>query len=95
MAKCEFVVKILTHFIIYFISLECLQAQQQLAYEFEQLRGIQTTLNSFKSDNHNDRPIGPVRTTPYEESNLDPDVWGTPQPRDPDVWPSPTPAEHR
>ncbi|EFX87921.1 hypothetical protein DAPPUDRAFT_305607 [Daphnia pulex] len=69
-------------------------AQQQLAYEFEQLRSIQGTLNSFKSDNHTDRPIGPARNIPYEESNHDPDVWGSPQPRDPDVWPSPTPVEH-
>ncbi|KAI9563319.1 hypothetical protein GHT06_010777 [Daphnia sinensis] len=70
-------------------------AQQQLAYEYEQLRSIQSTLNSFKSDNHTDRPLGPTRNIPYEESNHDPDVWGSPQPRDPDVWPSPTPAEHR
>lgn len=72
-----------------------LQAQQQLAYEFEQLKSIQATLNSFKSDNHTDRPIGPARNIAYEEMNHDPDVWGSPQPRDPDVWPSPTPAEHR
>ena len=87
------------------------QVQQQLAHEFEQLRSIQSTLNSFKSDNHTDRPVGPARTVaPYEEfsggplhpfsqhlqqHHPDPDVWGSPHPRDPDVWPSPTPAEHR
>jgi len=68
-------------------------AQQQLAHEYEQITGIQSTLNSFKSDNQNG-PGGPVKSTSYDDSH-DPDVWGSPKPRDPDVWPSPTPVEHR
>jgi len=68
-------------------------AQQQLAHEYEQICSIQSTLNLFKSDNHNGA-LGPVKSTTYNDSH-DPDVWGSPTPRDPDVWPSPTPVEHR
>lgn len=71
------------------------QTQQQLAHEFEQVRSIQSALNLFKTDNHQERGLGPVSSSVYEEPSHDPDVWGPPHGRDPDVWPSPTPAEHR
>lgn len=95
MAKCKADFKSCLILSFHLIYTQNLKAQQQLAYEFEQLRSIQTTLNSFKSDNHTDRPLGPIRNNAIDELNHDPDVWGSPQPRDPDVWPSPTPVEHK
>ncbi|KAG7484423.1 hypothetical protein MATL_G00049160 [Megalops atlanticus] len=55
------------------------QVKQELVEEYEQVKGIVSTLESFKVDKPVDFP------TPQAEEC----------PRDPTVWPPPTPAEHR
>ncbi|KAL0994836.1 hypothetical protein UPYG_G00127880 [Umbra pygmaea] len=55
------------------------QVRQELVEEYEQVKGIVGTLESFKVDKPADFPV-----TQLEE-----------EPRDPQVWPPPTPAEHR
>lgn len=53
--------------------------RQELLEEYEQVKGIVGTLESFKVDKPADFPV------PQSEEG----------PRDPAVWPPPTPAEHR
>lgn len=55
------------------------QVRQELLEEYEQVKGIVGTLESFKVDKPADFPV------PQSEEG----------PRDPAVWPPPTPAEHR
>ncbi|XP_051539429.1 katanin p60 ATPase-containing subunit A-like 1 [Myxocyprinus asiaticus] len=55
------------------------QVRQELAEEYEQVKSIVNTLESFKVDKSVDFP------NPQPEES----------PRDPDVWPPPTPAERR
>ncbi|KAL0182899.1 hypothetical protein M9458_022274, partial [Cirrhinus mrigala] len=50
----------------------------ELAEEYEQVKSIVNTLESFKVD----KPVDFPNPLPEES------------PRDPDVWPPPTPAEH-
>ncbi|XP_065343646.1 katanin p60 ATPase-containing subunit A-like 1 [Cloeon dipterum] len=74
------------------------QVQQQIADEYEQVKGITNTLQLFKIDGHLDRPLGGSTSynfSAFEEPTRDPDVWGPPPPRDPDVWPAPTVVEHK
>lgn len=78
--------------------------QHQIAQEYEKLVVNIQTLELFKRDHRDNRPIGiPVRSPlPYEEPTRDPvmwlgtpkDVWAPPPDRDPDVWPPPTPVDH-
>lgn len=55
------------------------QVRQELTEEYEQVKGIMGTLESFKSEKPAD-----VLAPQSEE-----------RPEDPAVWPPPTPAEHR
>uniref|UniRef100_A0A8C3AEK6 Katanin catalytic subunit A1 n=1 Tax=Cyclopterus lumpus TaxID=8103 RepID=A0A8C3AEK6_CYCLU len=55
------------------------QVRQELAEEYEQVKGIMGTLESFRSEKPAD-----VLAPQWEE-----------RPEDPAVWPPPTPAEHR
>ncbi|KAK7120744.1 hypothetical protein R3I94_020661 [Phoxinus phoxinus] len=55
------------------------QIRQELAEEYEQVKSIVNTLESFKMD----KPVDFPNPLPEES------------PRGPDVWPPPTPAEHR
>ncbi|MCJ8740402.1 hypothetical protein PDJAM_G00058620 [Pangasius djambal] len=55
------------------------QVKQELVEEYEQVRSIVTTLESFKTD----KPVDLPSTRPEDYT------------RDPAVWPPPTPAEHR
>ncbi|XP_030648916.1 katanin p60 ATPase-containing subunit A-like 1 [Chanos chanos] len=55
------------------------QVRQELVEEYEQVKSIVTTLESFKMD----KPVDFPNPQPEE------------CPRDPAVWPPPTPAEHR
>lgn len=55
------------------------QVRQELAEEYEQVKSIVNTLESFKVD----KPVDFPNPQPEES------------PRDRDVWPPPTPAEHR
>lgn len=57
----------------------CLQVRQELVEEYEQVKSIVNTLESFKMD----KPVNPPSARPEEYG------------RDPAVWPPPTPAEHR
>lgn len=56
----------------------CVQLRQELTEEYEQVKGIVGTLESFKSDKPVDFPA-----SQREE-----------RPQDPAVWPPPIPAEH-
>ncbi|XP_059481351.1 katanin p60 ATPase-containing subunit A-like 1 [Neocloeon triangulifer] len=74
------------------------QVQQQIANEYEQVKGITNILQLLKADGHLDRPLGGSTSynfSAFEEPTRDPDVWGPPPPRDPDVWPAPTVVEHK
>ncbi|XP_075228319.1 katanin p60 isoform X3 [Lycorma delicatula] len=82
------------------------QVQQEIAREYEQLKGVMNSLHMFKTESHTDRPLNSViRPNTFEEptrdptiwfgSPRDPDMWPPPADRDPDVWPPPTPVEHR
>ncbi|XP_059895513.1 katanin p60 ATPase-containing subunit A-like 1 [Gadus macrocephalus] len=55
------------------------QVKQELSEEYEQVKGIVGTLESFKSE----KPVDFSAALPDE------------RPQDPAVWPPPTPAEHR
>uniref|UniRef100_A0A3P8S5L6 Katanin p60 ATPase-containing subunit A1 n=1 Tax=Amphiprion percula TaxID=161767 RepID=A0A3P8S5L6_AMPPE len=55
------------------------QVSQELTEEYEQVKGIMATLDSFKSE----KPIDVLAPQPEEK------------PEDPTVWPPPVPAEHR
>ncbi|TRY66037.1 hypothetical protein DNTS_025759 [Danionella cerebrum] len=55
------------------------QLRQELAEEYEQVKSVVNTLESFKAERPMDFPNPAVEEAP----------------RDPDVWPPPTPAEHR
>uniref|UniRef100_A0A8C2HPH6 Katanin catalytic subunit A1 n=2 Tax=Cyprinus carpio TaxID=7962 RepID=A0A8C2HPH6_CYPCA len=55
------------------------QVRQELAEEYEQVKSLVKTLESFKVE----KPVDFPNPLPEES------------PRDPDVWPPPTPAEHR
>uniref|UniRef100_A0A673NGI8 Katanin p60 ATPase-containing subunit A-like 1 n=1 Tax=Sinocyclocheilus rhinocerous TaxID=307959 RepID=A0A673NGI8_9TELE len=55
------------------------QVRQELAEEYEQVKSLVNTLESFKVD----KPVDFPNPLPEES------------PRDPNVWPPPTPAEHR
>uniref|UniRef100_A0A671M0M4 Katanin catalytic subunit A1 like 1 n=1 Tax=Sinocyclocheilus anshuiensis TaxID=1608454 RepID=A0A671M0M4_9TELE len=55
------------------------QVRQELAEEYEQVKSLVNTLESFKVD----KPVDFPNPLPEES------------PRDPSVWPPPTPAEHR
>ncbi|XP_033002324.1 katanin p60 ATPase-containing subunit A-like 1 [Lacerta agilis] len=55
------------------------QVRQELLEEYEQVKSIVNTLESFKIDKPTDIPIS------YQDENF----------RDPTVWPPPVPAEHR
>uniref|UniRef100_A0A672HG33 Katanin p60 ATPase-containing subunit A-like 1 n=1 Tax=Salarias fasciatus TaxID=181472 RepID=A0A672HG33_SALFA len=55
------------------------QVRQELTEEFEQVKSIVTTLESFKSE----KPVDILAPQPEE------------RPEDPAVWPPPIPAEHR
>uniref|UniRef100_A0A9J7Y888 Katanin p60 ATPase-containing subunit A1 n=1 Tax=Cyprinus carpio carpio TaxID=630221 RepID=A0A9J7Y888_CYPCA len=55
------------------------QVRQELAEEYEQVKSLVNTLESFKVD----KPVDFPNPLPEES------------PREPDVWPPPTPAEHR
>uniref|UniRef100_A0A672MFX4 Katanin catalytic subunit A1 like 1 n=1 Tax=Sinocyclocheilus grahami TaxID=75366 RepID=A0A672MFX4_SINGR len=55
------------------------QVRQELAEEYEQVKSLVNTLESFKVD----KPVDFPNPQPEES------------PRDPNVWPPPTPAEHR
>lgn len=57
----------------------CDQVRQELTEEYEQVKGIMGTLESFKSE----KPADIL--APQSEERLE----------DPAVWPPPTPAEHR
>lgn len=71
------------------------QVQQQIVLEHDHVGELVSTLQAFKGDTHNDRPIT-TRMLSFEEPTRDPDVWAPPpSSRDPDVWPPPTAVEHR
>ncbi|KAM9022139.1 katanin p60 ATPase-containing subunit A-like 1 isoform 3-T10 [Ara ararauna] len=55
------------------------QVRQELVEEYEQVKSIVNTLESFKMDRRADIPVS-CQDEPF---------------RDPDVWPPPVPAEHR
>lgn len=55
------------------------QVRQELTEEYEQVKGIIGTLESFKSE----KPVDIL--APHSEE----------RPEDPAIWPPPTPAEHR
>ncbi|XP_067085200.1 katanin p60 ATPase-containing subunit A-like 1 isoform X3 [Osmerus mordax] len=55
------------------------KVRQELVVEYEQVKGIVGTLETFKTDKPADSP-----TPPFERG-----------PQDPAVWPPPTPVEHR
>ncbi|XP_012990154.2 katanin p60 ATPase-containing subunit A-like 1 [Esox lucius] len=55
------------------------QVRQELVEEYEQVKGIMGTLESFKVDKPADFPVTQLEG----------------EPKDPHVWPPPTPAEHR
>lgn len=57
----------------------CCQVRQELTEEYEQVKGIMGTLESFRSEKPVDIPA------PQSDD----------RPEDPAVWPPPTPAEHR
>ncbi len=57
----------------------CDQVRQELTEEYEQVKGIMGTLESFKSE----KPVDIL--APQSEERQE----------DPAVWPPPTPAEHR
>ncbi|KAF1382771.1 hypothetical protein PFLUV_G00147230 [Perca fluviatilis] len=61
------------------IKVKWQQVRQELTEEYEQVKGIMGTLESFKSE----RPVD-ILAPQFEE-----------RPEDPAVWPPPTPAEHR
>uniref|UniRef100_A0A672NA04 Katanin p60 ATPase-containing subunit A-like 1 n=1 Tax=Sinocyclocheilus grahami TaxID=75366 RepID=A0A672NA04_SINGR len=61
------------------LKVKWLQVRQELAEEYEQVKSLVNTLESFKMD----KPIDFPNPLPEES------------PRDPGVWPPPTPAEHR
>uniref|UniRef100_A0A8C9Y309 Katanin p60 subunit A-like 1 n=1 Tax=Sander lucioperca TaxID=283035 RepID=A0A8C9Y309_SANLU len=61
------------------IKVKWQQVRQELTEEYEQVKGIMGTLESFKSE----RPVDIL--APQSEE----------RPEDPAVWPPPTPAEHR
>lgn len=55
------------------------QVRQELLEEFEQVKSIVNTLESFKIDKPTDFPVS------YQDEHF----------RDPIVWPPPVPVEHR
>lgn len=59
------------------------QMRQDIAQEFENVKDINSTLSSFKSD-HPARPMVTRDDTHYDEPT-----------RDKDVWPPPTPVDHK
>jgi len=63
-----------------------LQVREQLAQEYEQVKDINSTLASFKTDDS--------RFSPAAYDNHRPGRFEEPT-RDPDVWPPPTPIEQR
>ncbi|KAI1301670.1 Katanin p60 ATPase-containing subunit A1 [Halotydeus destructor] len=70
--------------------------QQQIAQEYEYVKDIQTILQGFKGDHHNNRPITRHNSSPSfsaDDSIADDIFWSAP--RDSDVWPAPTPVEHK
>lgn len=79
--------------------------EHQISQEYDRLTSNINTLDLFRRDPRDNRPIGiPVRSPlPYDEPTRDPiswlgtpkDVWAPPPDRDPDVWPPPTPVDHR
>lgn len=65
--------------LILYSSSVCEQVRQELTEEYEQVKAIMGTLESFKSEKPND-----ILAPQSEE-----------RPEDPAVWPPPIPAEHR
>lgn len=63
----------------YSCSSVCDQVRQELTEEYEQVKAIMGTLESFKSE----KPVDIFAPQPDE------------RPDDPAVWPPPIPAEHR
>lgn len=68
------------HTALHLMPLCCwIQVRQELVEEYEQVKSIVNTLESFKMD----KPVDLPSNQPEEYT------------RNPDVWPPPTPAEHR
>ena len=64
---------------------------QELKQEFEYVKGITSTLASFKIQGSYSAPSRPGRAGAYEEPTRDPDVWPPPTPIDPSHYkPSPS-----
>ncbi|XP_039289494.1 katanin p60 ATPase-containing subunit A-like 1 isoform X2 [Nilaparvata lugens] len=75
------------------------QIQQQIAGEFEQLKAVMNTLQTYRTDSHTDRPLGSILRNnhsglAFEEPTRDASIWfNNSSIRDPDIWPPPHPHE--
>ncbi|ESO93363.1 hypothetical protein LOTGIDRAFT_206522 [Lottia gigantea] len=67
------------------------QVKQQIAQEYEHVKDISKTLNSFKTDNSHSYHAHYGSPMSFDDINPRHEV----PTRDPDVWPPPTPVEHR
>ena len=68
------------------------QIQGEVAQEYDVVKNIMQTLNTFKGGNHESQHVGSGSRPPanFEEPTRDPDVWPAPPPKDPTVWDPPT-----
>lgn len=71
------------------------QIQGEIAQEYDVVKNIMQSLNSFKGGSHDTQSVGPGSRSlsSFEEPTRDPDVWPAPPAKDPAVWNPPTTAE--
>jgi len=70
------------------------QIQGEVAQEYDVVKNIMQTLNTFKSGHHDAHIVGSASKSmsSYEEPTRDPEAWPAPPPKDPVVWDPPTSA---
>eukprot|EP00090_Calanus_glacialis_P040471 TRINITY_DN7058_c0_g1_i1.p1 TRINITY_DN7058_c0_g1~~TRINITY_DN7058_c0_g1_i1.p1 ORF type:complete len:518 (+),score=178.48 TRINITY_DN7058_c0_g1_i1:237-1790(+) len=72
------------------------QIQGEVAQEYDVVKNIMQTLNTFKGGHHDAQNVGPGARSMsnWEEPTRDPDVWPAPPSKDPAVWDPPTTADN-
>eukprot|EP00092_Neocalanus_flemingeri_P007562 GFUD01008161.1.p1 GENE.GFUD01008161.1~~GFUD01008161.1.p1 ORF type:complete len:514 (-),score=179.05 GFUD01008161.1:100-1641(-) len=72
------------------------QIQGEVAQEYDVVKNIMQTLNTFKGGHHDSQNVGPGSRSMsnFEEPTRDPNVWPAPPPKDPAVWDPPTVADN-
>jgi len=70
------------------------QIQGEVAQEYDVVKNIMQTLNTFKSSHHDAHIVGSALKpmSSFEEPTRDPETWAAPHPKDPVVWDPPISA---